>query len=53
LTAIFTCDVNRVSEHARTMSRVPEKMSFTHAELGADQRIRRPRCVDVNSITRD
>src|SRR6266446_10342257 len=29
----FHCDVNRLSEHSRTMNRVPEKMSFTHAEL--------------------
>jgi hypothetical protein len=29
----FHCDVNRLSEHSRTVNRVPEKMSFTHAEL--------------------
>src|SRR5207237_6109500 len=28
----FTSTLNRVSEHSRTMSRVPEEMSFTHAE---------------------
>jgi hypothetical protein len=34
------------------MSRVPEKMSFTHAELGADQRIRRPREVSTSFRSR-
>jgi hypothetical protein len=29
----FHCDVNRLSEHSPTMNRMPEKMSFTHAEL--------------------
>src|SRR4051794_18777702 len=29
----FHCDVNRLSEHSPLMNRVPEKMSFTHAEL--------------------
>ena len=31
----FHCDVNRLSEHSPTMNRVPEKMSFSHAELEA------------------
>ena len=29
----FHYDVNRLSEHSPTMNRVPEKMSFSHAEL--------------------